>query len=183
MVLDDGLMKVPAFSGLVVIDPPCLSLQGMAVVAQFGQNTGMSNRGGVMKKQVYLGLPLLLVLGLAAAYWQNMYGDAPAVAPTAQAQAINQCDLIAGKAAAALPEALPFQRLEKAARQAHVLEQCMQDQGYQQNPVWEAAARSQATRLAAEQQVSADEAYETLRRQAMLQSGHPPQPDYWRRRN
>jgi len=94
---------------------------------------------------------------------------------------INQCDLIASKAAAALPEVLPFQQLEKAARQSRVLDRCMQDRGYQENPAWVAAANKKAQRLAHEQGVSEAEAYETLRRQAMLQA-EPQAIGYWRKR-
>lgn len=97
-------------------------------------------------------------------------------------QTINQCDLIAMKAAADLPEALPFQRLEKAARQAHVVERCMQDRGYQENPAWVTQANVAAAKLAKQQQISTSEAYETMRRQAMLKEAPAGKPSYWRKR-
>lgn len=122
------------------------------------------------------------VVGLAVLYWQNLSdGEVGVAAPSPLAQAINQCDLIAGKAAAALPEALPFQRLEKAARQSRVLDRCMQDQGYQENPDWVRLARAKAGK-AATAEVSASEAYEALRRQAMLQPAPAAAPAYWRKR-
>lgn len=127
----------------------------------------------------------MLVTGLLAAtcywYWQSLHDSVVAPPANGLAQAINQCDLIASKAAAELPEQLPFQQLEKAARQSRVLEHCMQDRGYQENPAWVTAATKQAAHIAAAQGVSENEAYETLRRKAMLQSGEPV--SYWRKRS
>jgi len=114
------------------------------------------------------------------AYWQMLHEETTDRLPSALGQTINQCDLIASKAAASLPELYPFQRLEKAARQARVLELCMQDRGYRENPAWVKRAKQIAEIEAKKQQISADEAYETLRRQAMLVS----QSDdalYWRK--
>ncbi|WP_029147769.1 hypothetical protein [Methylophilus sp. 5] len=128
-------------------------------------------------------LAVLGVLFVAYAgfwYWQSLAEVAPAMRQSDVAQAANQCDLIASKAAAGLPEALPFQQLEKAARQSRVLERCMQDRGYQENPAWVAAATKAAQRLSHEQSISAAEAYETLRRQAMLQA-EPGAVGYWRK--
>lgn len=113
-------------------------------------------------------------------YWQSLQLPASAPAQNALAHTINECDLIASKAAAALPEQLPFQKLEKAARQSRVLEHCMQDRGYQENPDWVVAANKQAKAMASAQGISDSEAYETLRRKAMLQSDQ--QPGYWRKR-
>lgn len=97
-------------------------------------------------------------------------------------QTVNQCDLIAMKAAAELPEALPFQRMEKAARQSHVVERCMQDRGYQENPAWVTQANLEAAKIAKQQRISTSEAYETLRRQAMVQVVSNNKPAYWRKR-
>lgn len=126
---------------------------------------------------------MLLVVVLAGLYWQNMAGDEGASTPSALSQAINQCDLIASKAAAHLPEALPFQRLEKAARQARVLDQCMQDQGFQENPDWVSEATARAQQVAKQQQISESEAYENLRRDDMLQGAVKDRPAYWRKRS
>lgn len=136
-------------------------------------------------KVVYgvIGLGLVGVLGLAVWYWQNLHETDQTVPRTALAQTINQCDLIASKAAAALPEALPFQKLEKAARQSRVLDRCMQDQGYRENPAWRPYALPIVRQMAAQQQVSEDEAYETLRRAAMLQAEKPDVVTYWRKRS
>ncbi|MDP8566407.1 hypothetical protein [Methylophilus aquaticus] len=128
------------------------------------------------------GLLLLLVFALAGLYGYNLYGDDGPVPPSALSQAINQCDLIASKAAANLPEVLPFQKLEKAARQARVLDQCMQDQGFQENPDWVRAAMVKSAHIAKQQQISEGEAYEKLRREEMLQGTASDHPLYWRKR-
>lgn len=127
---------------------------------------------------------VVLVIGLLGYagfwYWQSLTEVEPADQQSDVAQAINQCDLIASKAAAELPEVLPFQKLEKAARQSRVLDRCMQDRGYAQNPAWVTEANRQAQRIAHEQGVSEAEAYETLRRQAMLKA-QPNVVGYWRK--
>ncbi|WP_019880919.1 MULTISPECIES: hypothetical protein [unclassified Methylophilus] len=123
----------------------------------------------------------ILLLGYTAFwYWQSLTEVEPSGQQSEVAQAINQCDLIASKAAAELPEVLPFQKLEKAARQSRVLDRCMQDRGYAQNPAWVTQANQQAPRIAHEQGISEAEAYETLRRQAMLKA-QPGVAGYWRK--
>lgn len=126
-------------------------------------------------------LAAALVIGVSVLYWQNLHEDGPAAKPSVLVQTINQCDLVASKAAAELPEALPFQKLEKIARQSHVLERCMQDRGYQQNPAWVTKATARAIEIAHEKSISQDEAYETLRRQAMLKD-EVAGTNYWRAR-
>lgn len=93
--------------------------------------------------------------------------------------AVDECDTIANKAADHLPEQLPFQRLEKAGRQARVLENCMHDHGYIENPLWVAQANVNAKRNAIQAHISVNEAYETLRRKAMLQV-HKNSVLYWK---
>jgi hypothetical protein len=123
----------------------------------------------------------LLLLGYAGFwYWQSLTEAEPISPQSDVAQAINQCDLIASKAAAELPEVLPFQKLEKAARQSRVLDRCMHDRGYEQNPAWVTQANQQASRIAHEEGISEAEAYETVRRQAMLKA-QPGVTGYWRK--
>jgi hypothetical protein len=94
----------------------------------------------------------------------------------------SECELISEKAATKLPEALAFQRLEKAGRQARVLETCMNDRGYIENPAWALFAKLQAEQEANKTKiiVSKDEAYETLRRKYMLiYQAEKSEPLYW----
>lgn len=136
-----------------------------------------------MKLSRVLMLLGLLLLGYGGMwYWQSLTEVETGNQQTAMGQAINQCDLIATKAAAELPEALPFQKLEKAARQSRVLDRCMQDRGYQENPVWVSETNKRVPDIAREQNISESEAFETLRREAMLQS-EGKLPAYWRKRS
>jgi hypothetical protein len=125
---------------------------------------------------------VMIVIGAGALYWQNLHEDEPAASPTVLVKTIDQCDLIASKAAAELPEALPFQKQEKFARQSRVLDRCMQDRGYQENPAWVTKANVRAGEIAHAQGISQNEAYETLRRQAMLKD-ETAGTSYWRKRS
>lgn len=131
-----------------------------------------------LRMSVLLGVGLLVV---SVWYWQSLTDVEPTHRPSEVSQVINQCDLIASKAAAELPEALPFQKLEKAARQSRVLDRCMQDRGYEENPAWLSEVNKQVSAIAREQNVSENEAFETLRRKAMLQADDKS-PPYWRKR-
>ena len=94
----------------------------------------------------------------------------------------SECELISEKAAMKLPEALAFQRLEKAGRKARVLETCMNDRGYIENPAWALFAKLQAEQESnkTKVKVSKDEAYETLRRKYMLiYQAEKSEPLYW----
>lgn len=132
-----------------------------------------------MKKVLFFGIPALLFAG--AAYWYfNFYGDEQISSLSALEKTGDDCSFISEKAAMHLPEALPFQKLEKSARKARVLNQCMQDRAYTENPAWVKAAAILAKKNAETQRISYDEAYEALRRQAMYifkSSGNMPL--YW----
>lgn len=91
-----------------------------------------------------------------------------------------ECELIADKAAMKLPEGLAFQRLEKAGRQARVLENCMSDRGYQENPDWVLFAQLQAAQQVKANKISEAEAFENLRRKYMLvYQAEKSEPLYW----
>lgn len=136
-----------------------------------------------MKVSRVLAVVAVLLVGYAGVwYWQSLTEVDQSATQSDLAQAINQCDLIAGKAAAALPEMLPFQKLEKAARQSRVLDRCMQDRGYQENPAWVLEANKKVADMTRAQGISENEAFETLRRQAMLQADEKS-PAYWRKRS
>lgn len=119
-----------------------------------------------MRQYAYYVLGLLVLL--VGAYWYNdQQGDATSQSQTALARVGDECDLIAEKAAMALPEALPFQKLEKQARTARVLQTCMRDRGYVENPAWVKYAEPIAAKQAKDAHISNNEAYETLRRTHM----------------
>lgn len=93
----------------------------------------------------------------------------------------SECELISEKATMTLPDDLEFQRAEKAGRKARVLETCINDRGYIENPAWALFAKLQAEQEAAKlSAVSQDEAYETLRRKYMLiYQAEKSEPMYW----
>ena len=133
-----------------------------------------------MKGILVILVPALALLGMM------MYADS--MAPddhkpyqlSALAKAGVECELIADKAAMKLPDGLAFQRLEKAGRQARVLENCMSDRGYQENPDWTLFAQLQAAQQAKASKISEAEAYENLRRKYMLiYQAEKSEPLYW----
>ena len=125
----------------------------------------------------------VLVLGGLMMYADNMApDDQKPYQQSALAIAGNTCELISEKAAMNLPETIEFQRLEKAGRKARVLQDCMNDHGYQENPAWALFAKLQAEQEASKTKVivSKDEAYENLRRKYMLvYQAEKSEPLYW----
>lgn len=123
----------------------------------------------------------IVLSGLAYAYWQNLHEDEPQQTPTPLQQAGNACDIIATKAAANLPEALQFQKLEKAARQSRVLGICMNDRGFEENPAWVSYVAEQVKRSSQQKSISESEAFEDIKREAMLMFSESKEvPNYWR---
>ena len=133
------------------------------------------------KYTIYAMVSLIILLGLLYAYWQNLHEDEPQQGQTPLQQAGNACDMIATKAAAHLPENLPFQKLEKAARQSRVLGICMNDRGYEENPAWVAYVANAVKRASQQQSISENEAFESIKREAMLKFKESnAEPNYWR---
>ena len=133
-----------------------------------------------MRGIIVILVPALALLGMM------MYADS--MAPddqkpyqlSALAKAGVECELISDKAAMKLPEGLAFQRLEKAGRQARVLENCMSDRGYQENPDWLLFAQLQAAQQVKANKISEAEAFENLRRKYMLvYQAKKSEPLYW----
>lgn len=127
-------------------------------------------------------LTMIALALLAGAYWyvQFMQADEPIAKPDALAQTINECDLIAEKAAAHLTAVVEFQKLEIIGRKAAVFKRCMGDRGYQENSAWTVFAEPLAKARAKRENTSQDEAFENLRREAMkrLQTTQA-EPVYW----
>jgi len=120
-----------------------------------------------MKKLFFIVFPVILIT-CATIYWYFNFTELEAVKTlTVLEKTGDECSYISEKAAMHLPEALPFQKLEKVARKARVLSNCMQDRGYKENPLWVKNAMPIAQQNAESKRISYDEAYETLRRNAM----------------
>lgn len=144
------------------------------------QISNLEIEGKALKRYAYyvVGLLALVLLGI---YWYHNNQQEPAPhQQTALERVGDECDLIAEKAAMALPEALPFQKLEKLARTARVLQNCMNDRGYIENPAWVKYAEPIAAKQAKAAQISNNEAYETMRRTHMKTFAAPTStPSYW----
>ena len=136
-------------------------------------------------------VPALALLGMMM-YADNMApDDQKPYQQSALAKAGVECELISDKAALQLPDGLAFQRLEKAVRQARVLEDCMKDRGYQESPDWALFAQlqvaqhrnskiSKANKISKAVKISEAEAYENLRRKYMLiYQAEKSEPLYW----
>ena len=125
-------------------------------------------------------VPALALLGMMIYADSMAPDDQKPYQLSALAKAGVECELIADKAAMKLPEGLAFQRLEKAGRQARVLENCMSDRGYQENPDWVLFAQLQAAQQVKANKLSEAEAFENLRRKYMLvYQAEKSEPLYW----
>lgn len=134
-----------------------------------------------MNSKMMYGVAIAILLGVGVYFYMDANEvEAPSTL-TALERVGNECELIAEKAAMALPDALPFQKLEKAARQSRVLQTCMNDRGYVENPAWVKYAEPIAAKTAKAENVSVDESYEMLRR-GKLKTFYEPDaktPLYW----
>ena len=133
-----------------------------------------------MKGILVILVPALALLGMMM-YAESMAPDDQKPYQLSNlAKAGVECELISDKAAMKLPDGLAFQRLEKAGRQSHVLENCMSDRGYQENPDWTLFAQLQAAQQVKASKISEAEAYENLRRKYMLiYQAEKSEPLYW----
>lgn len=135
---------------------------------------------GNMKRWLTFGVVLITLLVIALVSYYTSDDIAQTHVRSALEKTGDDCTAVAQKAAMHLPEALPFQRLEKTARTARVFEMCMHDRGWVENPAWAAFAQPLAKQQASAKAVSMSEAYETLRRKHMsLLNEDGAQPLYW----
>ncbi len=95
-------------------------------------------------------------------------------------QTIDECVGIADKSVAHMSVVVAFQALEIAGRKVRVLQNCMNDRAYIENPAWVKYAEPIAQKNATLSQVSFNEAYENFRREAMLVTTTlTDRPVYW----
>lgn len=133
-----------------------------------------------MKGILVILVPALALLGMMLYADSMAPDDQKPYQRSALAIAGVECELISDKAVLQLPDGLAFQRLEKAGRQARVLENCMSDRGYQENPDWVLFAQLQSEQEVKVNNLSVAEAYENLRRKYMLiYQAEKSEPLYW----
>jgi hypothetical protein len=125
----------------------------------------------------------LVALLLGGGLWFFNEAEPDVIPPkeyTALARAVDDCDAITEKAAAKLVAVVEFQKLEIAGRKANVFKTCMKDRGYMENPVWTKYAEPIAVQKAKAGNISIDEAFENLRRAAMmLTTAKQNEPLFW----
>ena len=107
------------------------------------------------------------------AFWvayQNDFSMSPSAAEkyTDLMKMGDRCVGISENAAAALVAVVEFQKLEIAGRKSRVLLNCMNDNGYFENPAWLSYATPIAKETANKTGVSFNEAIENMRRASML---------------
>jgi hypothetical protein len=131
------------------------------------------------KKIVLLMIVLVVVLAFLGTYRQQK-GVAHKQTDAVLERAIEQCSDITERAAAHLVAIVEFQRLEIIGRKAHVFKMCMQDHGYNENPLWLNYSQPIAKQIAEKDHTSVSEALENLRRaNMMLPTGEDGRPSYW----
>ena len=125
----------------------------------------------------------LICLAAAANFWLLPPSFSPKQEATpAQkklSQTIDRCSGIADKSVAGKNVTVEFEKLAIEGIKAKVIQDCMNDNGFMQNPEWLKAARITAANNAKTQNISADQALTTLERQAMQNIDMTNQPLYW----
>ena len=138
---------------------------------------------------------LLVIIGLGLAIAANTYfyiskddASAKPASPT-QAQATlikigEKCLDFGERAVAKDTPIIEFQQLEREAKRTNVIQRCMADNSYQQNPAWLSYAQPIAKTDANKTNISIDEAIVNLSRKHM-QVFIPAagRPDYWVKKN
>ena len=138
---------------------------------------------------------LLVIIGLGLAIAANTYfyiskDDAPAkpASPTqTQARLLKvgeKCLDFGERAVAKDTPIIKFQQLEREAKRTNVIQRCMTDNGFQQNPAWLGYAQPIANTDANKTNISIDEAIVNLSRkhmQVFMQVAG--RPDYWVKKN
>lgn len=135
-------------------------------------------------KKTYLVIGALILLILLTLWLINMdllsFGKLQSTEENLLEKDGMECVGIAEKSVAHMVAVVEFQQLEIIGRKARVMRNCMQDHGYQQNPVWTTYATPIAEKTAKETKVSFDEAFENLRRQHMvIFKSTENQPLFW----
>ena len=134
---------------------------------------------------------VLIIISLGLAITTNAYfyiskdnASAKTASPTlAQATLIKigeKCLDFGERSVASDTPIIEFQQLEREAKRTNVIQRCMADNGYQQNPAWlnyaEPIARSEANKT----NISIDEAVVNLSRKHMqVFIPFAGQPEYW----
>ena len=142
----------------------------------------------MFKFNLKFGMILLAVLALSIyfIYAKNGLQTKPALSPAQiklQAELTKMGDRCLDFGERAVANDVPiveFQMLVRLAKKTNVIEQCMTDNGYKQNPAWLTYAQPLATVNAAKNKISVSEALTNLSRADMqIFVTVANRPDYW----
>lgn len=134
---------------------------------------------------------LIVIIGLGLALAANTYfyiskDDAPkkssnqTLAQAALTKIGEKCLDFGERAVASNTPIIEFQQLEREAKRSDVIQRCMTDNGYVQNPAWLGYARPIVKTDADKASISTDEAITNLsRKQMQVLSPVAGRPDYW----
>lgn len=113
-----------------------------------------------------------LVISLSFLVWfllSNSQNQIPSIDEITRLERMgDECVGISEKAIVGMTPVVEFQKLELLSRKANVLKNCMADRGFRENPDWREYAKPLAEESATQQNISFDEAIETMRKDDML---------------
>ena len=130
----------------------------------------------------------LVCIAAAANFWLLPPSFSPKATATNEATAeqkaigliIDRCSGIADKSVANKNVTVEFEKLANEGVKANVIQNCMADNGFVQNPAWLKYATPIATANSQKNKISFDEALTTLSRADMQAfAPNPARPDYW----
>lgn len=138
----------------------------------------------MLKLSTKMSLILLAIIAAIAYFLYAKTGSQPRADLTpAQIQLAKMGDTCLDFGERAVANDVPiieFQMLVRLAKKTNVIERCMTDNGYQQNPAWLQYAQPIATDHAAKNKTSASEALTSLSRADMqIFTPMAHRPDYW----
>jgi hypothetical protein len=131
---------------------------------------------------------MLLFIVLGCAYLSTDFStgfSSSAPKPPSQLELTgSKCADIAERSVANIIPIIEFQRLERASRKSNVLDRCMRDHGFTEQPAWLSYATPIASANAKQNNTSTTAALEDMRRLAMSRfTLQQNEPMYWRAKN
>lgn len=143
-----------------------------------------------MKKKYFKIVTILALCIAAITYYvktndsQNSFASSVGVQEKSKnsrlALTIDTCTGIADKSVANLSAIIEFQKLEIAGRRILVMQNCMNDKGFKENPAWVLFSESLLHKNVKSADISANESYENERRKDMFSYiATKNKPLYW----
>lgn len=121
-----------------------------------------------LKLAAALSLTISLLVFFSSKLFQDTSASKLALKPSQLSLTIDACQAIADKSIVNLAAVVEFQRLEIAGRRVRVMQDCMNDRGFIENPAWVKFTETLVQKSAKSSQISLNEAYEQFRRRDMF---------------